>query len=140
MTNAPLRRRTSFALALALLMTLLIGRVPASAATPKATAVSGWTVSKATVSLGSVWKTSLVVSGPVGRRVILQQKVGTVWKSLVVARTSATHRAAFARTLAHPGSYTFRVVVPAVPGWAAKTTSAKVVWVPKNRVTAPTDS
>jgi len=131
-------RRTSLVLAVALLLTLLIGGVPASAATPKVTAVSGWTATKVRVSLGSIWRTALVVGGPAGRRVILQQKVGTAWKSLVVARTSATHRAGFARTMVNPGSFTFRVVVPAVPGWAARTTAAKVVSVPKIRVSTPT--
>jgi N-acetylmuramoyl-L-alanine amidase len=54
-----------------------------------------------------------------GARVIIQQKVGSAWRSLGATRTSST--AVFRYVLAAPtvGTFTYRAALPATAGWSA---------------------
>jgi hypothetical protein len=77
------------------------------------------------LTLDAPWKLSLRVTGPVGRKVKLQQRAGAGWMTLLTATTAAAGKVSFAVTAPAPGSARYRVVVPAKGAWKALTSTVR---------------
>lgn len=119
--------RTATALAGALAVLLAGG---ASFAVP-ATAASGATmsVSKATVLVGTKEHFSGHVSSGGKRRIVLQRKSGSSWRSLAVHHSASSGDYKFAFIPAAPGHPTFRVVATTSKGVITATSTSRRVTV-----------
>lgn len=123
-------------LTLPLVVAAPVGAVDAGSAavTPSAlipTTVSGFPGKAVTIAPGKTWSARVSVSGPARRLVQLQRLASGRWVLAKSVRTSARKAAAF--TVAQPkaGTFRYRVVVPRVGLFAARTTGIKVVTVKK---------
>lgn len=136
-----MRPRLVLAAAPLLAVPLLVVPVPADAVAPTAarvtpsalipTTVSGFPGKAVTINAGKTWSARVTVSGPAGRAVQLQRLSSGRWVLAKSVRTSARKVAAFTVAQAKAGTFRYRVVVPRVGLFAARTTAAKVVTVKK---------
>ena len=95
------------------------------------TTVSGFPGKAVTVAPGKTWSARVTVSGPRGRLVLLQRLSSGRWVTAKSVRTSSRRVAAFTVAQAKAGTFRYRVVVPRVGLFAARTTGIKVVTVKK---------
>ena len=139
--------RPALVLAVAPLLAVpLLVAVPADAAAPASrpqagavltpsalipTTVSGFPGKAVTINAGKTWSARVTVSGPRGRLVLLQRLSAGRWVAAKSVRTSARRVAAFTVAQAKAGTFRYRVVVPRVGLFAARTTAAKVITVKK---------
>lgn len=125
-TATPRRiRRPAMVLALALALVLAVTGPAAPAHTTTATTVSGWSTAPATLTAPASWSRTVTVSGPVGRKVLLQYWNGRAWTSFSARSTDRYHRATVVgRTTA---TRMWRVYVPAAGAWAARATAARTI-------------
>lgn len=98
-------------------------------AAKKRTTVRGWsaTTYRVTTSASTkAWSFTVRATGPAQRKVQLQQRVGTSWRTIAVGRTGTTRSRAFAVRLTVPqGTTVARLLLPATKTFRSAATPAK---------------